>query len=55
MIPQLGHFIIQNEDQEICCDGLRVLSNLSRQKDLIKQIIKTRVAEGVTVLLDSNS
>ncbi|KAM3134604.1 hypothetical protein pb186bvf_013246 [Paramecium bursaria] len=55
LIPQLGHFIIQNEDQEICCDGLRVLSNLSRQKDLIKQIIKTRVAEGVIVLLDSNS
>ncbi|CAD8090520.1 unnamed protein product [Paramecium primaurelia] len=55
LITTLGHFIIQNEDQEICCDGLRVLSNLSRQKDLIKQIMKSRISEGVIVLLDSNS
>lgn len=55
LINLLGHFIIQNEDQEICCDGLRLLSNLSRQKELIKHIIKSRVVEGAIVLLDSNS
>ena len=32
LVPLLGNFIVQVENEEICCEGLRVLSNLSRTK-----------------------
>ena len=28
----LSNFVVQAENEEVCCEGLRVLSNLSRSK-----------------------
>lgn len=39
LVPLLGNFIVQMENEEICCEGLRVLSNLSRTKEFIRVIV----------------
>lgn len=46
---------MQAENEDICCEALRVLSNLSRNKDLIKLVIKFKLLDAVILLLDSNS
>jgi hypothetical protein len=48
----LSKLIIQNESQEICLEALRVLSNLSRNKGLVKQILKLNLYEAVVTLLN---
>ncbi|KAL4489170.1 hypothetical protein ABPG73_005657 [Tetrahymena malaccensis] len=55
LVIQIGSYIMQNDSEDICCEALRVLSNLSRSKDLIKQIIKFKLLDAVILLLDSNS
>lgn len=51
----ISNFIMQSDSEDICCEALRVLSNLSRSKDLIKLIIKYKLLDAVILLLDSNS
>jgi len=46
----LNRFIIQN-NEEVCCEALRVLSNLSRDKNLARQTTKTKIVEAVIALL----
>ncbi|KRX07299.1 Armadillo-type fold [Pseudocohnilembus persalinus] len=55
LIVSLGNYIMQIDNEDICCEALRVISNLSRHKDLITNMIKFKIVEGVIVILDSNS
>lgn len=36
LIAHISGYIMQPNYEEMCCEALRVLSNLSRQKELIK-------------------
>lgn len=51
----LNRFVIQTDSEEICLESLRVLSNLSRDKALAKQITKTKLVEAVIELLKHNN
>jgi len=60
----LSRFIIQKDNEEVCCEALRVLSNLSRDKvtlnsfpltiikGLARQIAKTKLVDAVMTLLE---
>jgi hypothetical protein len=55
LVPLLGNFIVQVDNEEVCCEGLRVLSNLSRMKEYIRMIIESKLHEATLILLESSS
>ena len=55
IINLLINFIVQTDNEEACCEGLRVLSNLSRSKEFIKSILEAQLHEATIILLESSS
>lgn len=55
LVPLLGNFVVQAENEEICCEGLRVLSNLSRMKEFVKVVVEAKLHEATLILLESSS
>lgn len=55
LVVATGYIILQPKKEEILIEGLRVISNLSRNKDNIKAILKIKFEEALIVLLDHRS
>lgn len=55
LIEVLVDFVVQIENEEVCCESLRVVSNLTRMKQFIKHIIDVKLHEAIMILLDSTS
>ena len=55
LVNTVTDFSIQTKSEEICCEALRVVANLSRHKELYKQFVKSQLVEALVLLLDSNS
>jgi hypothetical protein len=51
----VGNFITQLKQEEVLCEGLRVLCNLSRFPILLDNIIKLKLHEAVFLLLSHGS
>lgn len=51
----LVDFVVQIEYEEVCCESLRVVSNLTRMKQFIKPVLEAKLHEAVMILLDSTS
>lgn len=55
LIDLLVDFVVQIEYEEVCCESLRVVSNLTRMKQFIKPVLEAKLHEAVMILLDSTS
>lgn len=55
LIDVLVDFVVQIDNEEVCCESLRVVSNLTRMKNFIKHIIDAKLHDAVIILLDSTS
>lgn len=55
LIETLVDFVVQIDNEEVCCESLRVVSNLTRMKQFIKPVLDAKLHEAVLILLDSTS
>ena len=55
LIELLVDFVVQIDYEEVCCESLRVLSNMTRMKQFIRPVIDAKLHEAVMILLDSTS
>ena len=55
LVKTVAFFAMQTKFEDICCEALRVISNLSRDKELVKLIIDVQLAEALVLLMESNS
>ena len=55
ILSAVGFIILQPKQDEILIEGLRVISNLSRSKNNIKQIMKIKFHEAQNILLNHRS
>lgn len=55
LIDLLVDFVVQIDNEEVCCESLRVVSNLTRMKQFIKPVLEAKLHEAVIILLDSTS
>ena len=55
LIDLLVDFVVQIDNEEVCCESLRVVSNLTRMKQFIKPVLEAKLHEAVMILLDSTS
>lgn len=55
MTSAVAFIILQPKDDEILIEGLRVISNLSRTKNGIKNLLKIKFEEAISVLLNHRS
>ena len=55
IINIIVNFIVQIDNEEICCESLRVISNITRMKEYVKCVMEAKIHEAIMILLDSTS
>lgn len=55
LIDLLVDFVVQIEHEEVCCESLRVVSNMTRMKQFIRPVLDAKLHEAILILLDSTS
>jgi hypothetical protein len=51
LVNVLVDFVVQIDNEEICCEALRVVSNISRMKDFVRVILDAKIQEAILILL----
>jgi hypothetical protein len=55
ILGTITDYVVQIQNEEICCDALRLVSNIARHKDFCKQIDILKIVDAVSILLDHDS
>lgn len=53
LVNVLVDFVTQIDNEEICCESLRVVANLIRMKEYVKAVIEAKIHDAVFILLES--
>lgn len=55
LVHSLVDFVVQIDNEEICCESLGVIANLTRIKEFCGVVIETKIHEALLILLESTS
>jgi hypothetical protein len=55
LVSVLVDFVVQIDNEEICCESLRVIANLTRIKEFCLAVIDAKIHEALLILLESTS
>lgn len=55
LVNVLVDFVVQIDNEEICCESLRVVANLTRIKQFCNVVVDAKIHEALLILLDSTS
>jgi hypothetical protein len=55
LVAILVDFVVQIDNEEICCEALRVVSNVSRMKEFVKVVLEAKIHEAILILLESTN
>lgn len=55
LLVSLQNYVVQAKNEEVCCESLRVLANISRHREFLKFIEKLRFTEALIILLNYNN
>lgn len=55
LVYVLVDFVVQIDNEEICCESLRVVANLTRIKEFCNVVIEAKIHEALLILLESTS
>lgn len=55
LVAVLVDFVVQIDNEEICCESLRVVANLTRIKEFCSVVIEAKIHEAMLILLESTS
>ena len=55
LVAVLVDFVVQIDHEEICCESLRVVANLTRIKEFCSVVVEAKIHEALMILLESTS
>lgn len=55
LVGVLVDFVVQIDHEEVTCESLRVLANLTRQREFCAVVVEAKLHEALLILLDSTS
>ena len=48
-------FVVPIDNEEVCCESLRVVANLTRIKEFCSIVVEHKIHEALMILLESTS
>lgn len=51
LVNVLVDFVVQIDHEEICCESLRVVANLTRIKEFCSVVVEAKIHEALLILL----
>ena len=55
LVNVLVDYVTQIDNEEVCCEALRVVANLTRMREFCGVVIEVKIHEALLILLDSTS